>query len=280
MPEGPEVKITTDFLKSYVGKYLAGVYLKSGRYHKNKEIPGWILNQKHAKLIDVNCKGKFIYFTFQERESASTYYLFSTLGMTGMWTDKVTKHTRVSLSFLEKEDDDPNVDRKDLYFNDIRNFGTLKFVHTKKDLDKKLNSLGPDILKEEVDCQGFANRFLKKSNKTIAECLMNQSVISGVGNYLKAEILYASKISPNRLIKDITRDEWHKLYYETTAISKRSYKLGGATIENYRQPNGEKGLYSRRFAVYNQKSDPLGNEVIKETTLDKRTTHWVPSIQK
>jgi formamidopyrimidine-DNA glycosylase len=59
-----------------------------------------------------------------------------------------------------------------------------------------------------------------------------------------------------------------------------SYKTGGATIQNYRKPNGKKGLYSQRFAVYNQKTAPCGNKVIKEKTLDKRTTHWVPAIQK
>ena len=278
MPEGPEVKITTDFLKTYVGKYLDGVTLHSGRYEKKKEIPGWMCYSNLSKLIDVNCKGKFIYFTFKEGEKE--FYLFSTLGMSGMWTDKMTKHSRVSLSFLEKEDDYPNVDWEDLYFNDIRNFGTLKFVSDKKELDKKLKSLGPDVLTAEIDWQGFRNRFTKKQNKTIAECLMNQSVIAGVGNYLKAEILWNSKMSPNRLVKDITNDEWHDLYYNTLTQSQRSYKLGGATIESYRQPSGKEGLYSRRFAVYNQKTDPNGRTVIKETTADKRTTHWVPEIQK
>ena len=56
--------------------------------------------------------------------------------------------------------------------------------------------------------------------------------------------------------------------------------LGGATIATYRQPNGDEGLYNRRFAVYNQKTCPEGCNVIKEQTADKRTTHWVPEIQK
>jgi len=48
----------------------------------------------------------------------------------------------------------------------------------------------------------------------------------------------------------------------------------------YRDENNEKGLYSRRFMVYNHKTDPKGNKVIKETTADKRSTYWVPEIQK
>jgi formamidopyrimidine-DNA glycosylase len=273
MPEGPEVKITTDFLSNFIGKTFSNILILSGRYLK-KDIVGLDKVFLPAKIKEVNCKGKFIYFTLTSKVNDTCekyFYLFSTLGMTGMWSKKETKHSRFSICF----DDDTK-----LFYNDIRNFGTLKFVHSKKELDKKLKSLGPDILKEEIDCTGFKNRFLKKPNKTIAECLMNQSVISGVGNYLKAEILYASKVSPNRLVKDVTNDEWHDLYFNTHVQAARSYKLGGATIATYRQPNGDKGLYNRRFAVYNEKSDPLGNEVIKETTADKRTTHWVPAIQK
>ena len=273
MPEGPEVKTTTDFLKSFIGKQFHTFSILSGRYTK-KDIPGLEDVILPAKICDVSCKGKFIYFilSYKVNETCEKYfYLFNTLGMTGMWTDKKTKHSRFCLFF-----DDESI----LYFNDIRSFGTLKFVHSKKELDKKIKSLGPDVLSSDVTLQEFINCFIKKPNKTIAECLMNQSVISGVGNYLKAEILYCSRISPNRLIKDINDSEWTALHHNTVTQIRRSYKLGGATIETYRQPNGKEGLYSRRFAVYNESFDPLGNEVIKETTADKRTTHWVPAIQK
>ena len=269
MPEGPEVRTTTDFLTQFTGKVLTGYSILSGRYSKKGNIPGEDIVTLPAKFHAADCKGKFIYMTFTEGDHE--YYLFSTLGMTGMWSNTQHKHARFVMFFD---------DGTELYYNDIRNFGTLKFVNDKEVLSKKLKSLGPDVLTADIDWKGFRNRFVKKQNKTIAECLMNQSVISGVGNYLKAEILWNSKVSPNRLIKDITNNEWHNLYYNTFTQSKKSYKLGGATIESYRQPNGKEGLYSRRFAVYNQKTDPNGMVVIKEKTADKRTTHWVPEIQK
>ena len=67
---------------------------------------------------------------------------------------------------------------------------------------------------------------------------------------------------------------------ESFSITRVSYQLGGATLMTYRQPNGDEGLYNRRFAVYNQSTCPQGYKIIKETTADKRTTHWVPEIQK
>jgi formamidopyrimidine-DNA glycosylase len=109
---------------------------------------------------------------------------------------------------------------------------------------------------------------------------MNQSVISGIGNYLKAEILYAAKISPHRLCKDLTEEEIKLIAEKSFEITNASYQSGGATIMTYRDENNEKGLYSRRFMVYNHKTDPKGNKVIKETTTDKRSTYWVPEVQK
>tara|TARA_R110001592_G_scaffold17829_9_gene74633 strand:+ start:5681 stop:6490 length:810 start_codon:yes stop_codon:yes gene_type:complete len=269
MPEGPEVRTTTDFLSTFIGKDVKSFTVLSGRYTKKGGIPNASNVNLPATIKTVNCKGKFIYFTF--RNKGTDCHLFSTLGMTGMWTNIKTKHSRVVFVFN---------DESNLYYNDVRNFGTLKFVDSDSDLEKKLKSLGPDVLTDEINTELFISRFNSKLNKTIAECLMNQSVISGVGNYLKAEILYASRISPNRKVSEINKAEWNNLCFNTLEITKKSYNLGGATIESYRQPNGKEGLYSRRFAVYNQKTDPLGNNVIKEQTLDKRTTHWVPNIQK
>jgi len=269
MPEGPEVRITTDFLKSFENKGLTGLSVLSGRYAKKGGIPGKELCILPAKVIEVNCKGKFIYMTFASDKDV--FYLFSTLGMTGMWSGKQSKHARFVMFFD---------DGSEVYYNDVRNFGTLKFIDDKKVLDKKLKSLGPDILTTTIDDKDYKKRFTSKPNKTIAECLMNQSVVSGVGNYLKAEILYCSKVSPHRKVKDISDTEWTSLHSNTITQSRRSYKFGGATIANYRQPNGKEGLYNRRFAVYNQKTDPAGLKVIKEQTADKRTTHWVPEVQK
>jgi len=268
MPEGPEVKINVDFINSIVqSTKLVNIQILSGRYKKHGPFLGYRdLIEDKPTCTGVGCKGKFIYFNFDTGGS-----LWSTLGMSGVWQDKPTRHTRVSIE---------NHRGQTIYYNDVRNFGTLKYTRSAEELNKKLNSLGPDVLNSEVSNDMLKYCLLRKPNKTVAENLMNQSIISGVGNYLKAEILYASQVSPHRICKDLNDRDIKLLSEACYWLTRRSYKLGGATLSTYRQPSGKKGLYSRRFAVYNQKCDPLGNEVIKETTLDKRTTHWVPKIQK
>jgi len=113
MPEGPEVKITTDFLKKFIGKEFSNLAILSGRYAKKGEVPGLSDVFLPAKIVDVNCKGKFIYFTMQYKVNetcAKVFHMFSTLGMTGMWSQEKTKHSRFSILF-----DDETY----LYYNDV-----------------------------------------------------------------------------------------------------------------------------------------------------------------
>lgn len=270
MPEGPEVRRTTDGLSEcFLNREIELFEFSSGRYNKKDPVGYLDFCEDLPRLVTgVGCKGKFIYFLFADGGS-----LWNTLGMSGYWSNQPGNYCRATLSAS---------DHSTMFYNDMRNFGTFKFVNSQEELTKKLSSLGPDLLSEDVSLPDFRERLTKgkRADKTIAELLMNQSVVSGVGNYLKAEILYSCRMSPHRLCRDISDDEFESLLYASRSIMKLSYQTGGATIRNYRDTSGKNGMYNRRFAVYNQKLDPQGNEVVRETTLDKRTTHWVPSLQK
>ncbi len=269
MPEGPEVRRTVDGLTGhFLNKEIKGLVFHSGRY-KKKDFPGYLdMCEDLPKLVTgVGCKGKFIYFLFADGSS-----LWNTLGMSGYWSENIGKHPRAILAAT---------DNHTMFYNDMRNFGTFKYVNFQEDLDKKLASIGPDLLSEDVSFQQFKESLHRGRRylKPISQLLMDQSVVSGIGNYLKAEILYSTRISPHRLCKDITEDELQALLYASKSIMKLSYESGGATIRNYKDTSGKNGVYTRRFAVYNQKTDPLGYSVVREKTADKRTTHWVPELQ-
>ncbi len=268
MPEGPEVKrFGADLAKVISGKRIADIQVMSGRYTK-KPLPGLddLNNSLPTRVIGVGVHGKFLYWIMD-----NSYFLHSSLGMTGHWGRKLHKHSRVKILF----DDDSCV-----YYTDQRNFGTLKFVYGKAALTEKIDKLGPDMLSEDVTHFKFANRVRKKKNWTIAKAIMDQAVISGVGNYVKAEALWRAKLSPHRQVDTLTDIELYSLNDSIKSVLRDSYRSGGATIRSYKTFDGASGQYSRRFAVYNQKEDPNGLEVIKEKTTDGRTTHWVPKVQK
>lgn len=243
----------------------------TGRYTKSAP-EGFLDFAKNlpTKITNIRCKGKFIYF-----ETESGWSIWNTLGMSGSWVKTNSSspeedHLRVRFIFD---------DNYEVCFKDARNFGTLKFCPSANELIKKLKSLGPDVLAEDVSDQVFKTRIKKHLSKTLPEVLMDQKVISGVGNYIKAEALYLSKLSPHRTINSLSEDEISTLNKAISYIIRESYRSGGSTFRTYADFNGEVGSFSGRFMVYGQEKDPLGNDVKREETRDGRTTHWVPKIQ-
>ena len=261
MPEGPEVKKNAVALSRAVsGSDLLEFKVLSGRYTRNVLFG---LEDFRATLpcsiIGTGCHGKFMYIIFN-----NGWNLWSTLGMTGIWSKNKSKHTRACLS----------TSKGDVFFNDIRNFGTLKFVYGKHELLKKINSLGMDLLSEEVNEEFFISCLRKRDNKNICKVLMNQAVLAGVGNYIKAEALWISRIDPNCTVSDLEDFQLLELKYSIEQIMKSSYEYGGATFLTHSDFSGQKGEYTHRFLCYNRETDADGNAVIKSKTPDGRTTHW------
>jgi len=189
--------------------------------------------------------------------------------MTGSWNNLETKHTRIKIT---------TDDGLTLCFNDIRNFGTFR-IKFKKDLEKKLSSIGPDMLFDPPSAKDFIRILRKRDNKNICSALMNQNVVSGVGNYIKAESLWYSRINPHALIKNLTDVNLMTLRLSIIYVINKSYKEQGATIKSYYTFSGEEGSATKGFVVYGRQRDYNGHVVTKNTTPDQRTTHWVKSRQ-
>lgn len=292
MPEGPEVKRLVDQLQEVViEEELLEVRPLTGRYTKNP-IPGIDTISLPTIVKDINCKGKFIYWEFNNKQVA-----FTTLGMTGTWKTEPNKYARVLFRFKDL----------DLFYCDMRNFGTIKF--TKEDeLVKKLRSIGPDMLNNPCSLEQFLDILKHNENKNVCVFLMDQAKISGIGNIYKSESLYLSKINPLSKISDIKLEKRISLYYSILKVLRNSYELGGSTIRNYSDMFNNEGKYTR-FAsttqeivdarnkttfnhaqdteetmsgimVYGQSVDPFGNPVVKAKFGDGRSTFYVPEVQQ
>ena len=273
MPEGAEVRIISEGLSRNVGiRKITSITALSGRYTR-KQIPGLddfrtlIKEKGSVKVTGVGVKGKLIFWMLTDET-----FLLNTLGMTGDWSiDENHKYARVKFDF---NSGDP------VYFVDMRNFGTIKLIKGKRKFLEKLESLGPDMLNEDVTFENFSLSLDKKPHWTIARALMNQSIVAGVGNYVKAESLYRAKISPHRVIGSLSSSEMKSLNNAIKTVLRLAYVGRGASIRDYKDVDGNPGTATLEFMVYGLKKDPLGHKVIKEKTDDGRTTHWVPNIQK
>jgi formamidopyrimidine-DNA glycosylase len=178
------------------------------------------------------------------------------------------------------------------YFYDQLSFGTLKAVESDGSndrstvLDKKLKELGPDLLDETTTIELFTSQIRKKVNDTkpIGNVIVNQKIISGVGNYLRADALWMAKISPFRKVKDVKDDELDVLYKSLIGLiwGDYDYKTGvkkGYISKTLKLPND----YQRDFFIYRQDKDINDNIVKKEELYEgsqKRFIYWVDKIQK
>lgn len=287
MPEGPEVAIITRGLaKLLEGKSVNQICFTSNRF--KKKIPdGFTTLEKALPVIikSIKCKGKFIYWEF-----SNGTYMFNTLGLSGVWDKKKSKNVSMIVHYSDKpvkgvtksSIEDGSHKQGDLvYFDDVRNFGTIKFVGTKAELDAKLKTIGPDMLHDKTMTHDKFKGIIKKQNdKNITVVLMNQKVMSGVGNYLKSEVLYAAKVSPHRTCDTLKDAEIRRLYNEIRSKIKESFDLGGMSRRDYRDVNGNVGTYADKLEVYGKKKDKLGNEIKSITSKDNRTTFWVENVQK
>jgi formamidopyrimidine-DNA glycosylase len=169
-----------------------------------------------------------------------------------------------------------NFENKKLIFTDFRNFGTLIFTNDLQLLEYEINKLAPDIIDKTTTFKVIYDRIdnltLFQKNQRLEDIIIDQKIIvSGIGNYLKAEILYDAKINPLRKINNLTKEEWKSIYH---SIKKIIIKMLKALKSN--DPN----KYMNSMKIYSRKVDQFGNKIKTHKTKTGRTTYYVPQIQK
>jgi formamidopyrimidine-DNA glycosylase len=275
MPEGPEVMVLTKTLNNLVkNKTLTKIKILSGGKYEDKSPKNYIAFTKELplKILSVKNKGKLMYWEF-----SNGMFMVNHLNMTGIWTiGEKLKHSALEFKINNKINKD-NKDNKDneliLYYIDIRRFGRIEFTYDKK----FLNDLGPDVF--YLDLKEFIKIAKTKPRTNITKFLMDQKNISGIGNYLKSEILYEAKISPHKNVEDLSEIELKNIYDAIKKIIKISLDWKGMSMKDFKDIDGTKGEFQNFLKVYNLKKDINGNIIKKEKTKDGRSTYWVPILQ-
>lgn len=270
MPEGPEAKTVVRGLNELVeNRWITAVKPVGGRY-LNKNIPGLLkefIDSSHP-VTRIWRHGKAIVF-----DLSTNNHIIVTLGMTGKFSLNREKHAAVEFVYGDAHE------KRSFYFVDQRRFGTVRIVSADK-LMSTLPKVGWDPLDDDIDVDrvSIALKSIKKPT-VIASALLEPSVISGIGNYLRAEILYAVGMSPWKKCDELSEDQVKRLCEESQRISRRSYELGGNTIENFVDLSGGSGKFFNELKVYAKRTDPEGNEVLAEKSPEGRTIHWCPAKQ-
>jgi len=211
MPEVVEVCLTALWLnKKLKGKWITDMNIISGRYKRNPlKGKATFIKNNPFKIVKVDSKGKFLWFELEIDKKK--YYILNRFGLTGEWSFIDNVHSRIRFQ----------IDNKSfVYFNDMRNFGTIQITDNIEDLNYELEKMAPDLLKESFTNQQFYNRIkyyitnsadnliMVRANQPIIKILMDQTILgSGLGNYLSVEVLHSCKISPYKKLKEFYNDK-------------------------------------------------------------------------
>jgi formamidopyrimidine-DNA glycosylase len=146
--------------------------------------------------------------------------------------------------------------------------------------------IGPDVMEHDTTLNIFEKCLTLSKNleKEIGIVLMDQIVISGIGNYLRSEILYLSKINPFRKVKLLSKLDIKKIYKYTKMLTWGQYNRTKAIQYGYMDNKTKLAIdHQQIFFVYKQDKDIYGNKVVIKELYQgsqKRFIYYVPSIQK
>jgi len=240
MPELPEVET----VRKELSAVLTGQRIESAAVYCNRlrnPIPdSFAADVAGLTVHEVQRRGKYL-IILTDKEKA----LLIHLGMTGKLLLKskdsqLEKHDHIVFDFADKK----------LVYNDIRRFGVVA-LYDKDSLYriKALREMGQEPLSD--DFTGDSLRASLKGRKApIKICLLDQTVIAGLGNIYVCEALFKAGISPLRQGDSLTEKESELLCYYIKEILSESVKAGGTTFRDYRHSDGSKGEFVSHLSVY------------------------------
>ena len=181
-----------------------------------------------------------------------------------------TKHTRLIID-LE--------DGTRIFFDDVRKFGYVRALSKESlvlwDFWQKL---GPDPF--EMTSKEFASLLSGRSGN-IKSLILNQQLVSGIGNIYADEGLFRAKIHPQQRTRDLSAIELEKLHGCMVDVLEESIKFCGSSIRDYRTANGDVGSFQNKFYVYNRAGEQCKNcdTIISKVTVAGRTTNFCSCCQ-
>jgi len=287
MPELPEVEV----VKKSLERKLKNLTIKEVFINNNKlryKINNKELSKiKGLKIISVRRRSKYLLINLEKNIT-----ILAHLGMTGkFFIFEKNKKYKTSFYYSLKKNDSKHDHLTfflskgfKLIYNDVRKFGFIKLFESQNIYKcNHLKFLGPEPLNKDFNKNYISNYFLNKKTKA-KNLLMNQKFIAGLGNIYCNEILFLCKISPNRIVKKINKQESEKIVKFTKKIIKKSISQGGSSIKNFASAEGESGNFQQEFNVYNREKKKCKTKkctgIIKKISISGRSSFFCPRCQK
>lgn len=274
MPELPEVETVKRVLEPQItGRKIVGIEVRNPQVIARPGAEEFCAALAGQTIAGMGRRGKFLKIMFESGDAVVLH-----LRMTGNlllaprgWPEE--KHTH--LVFILG-------DGSELRYSDVRRFGRFWLLRAgEMDDFTGAQKLGLEPFDKALTAKYLQNAFAK-SKRAVKDCLLDQSVIAGIGNIYSDEILFAGKIRPDRTAESLARTEWARLarliperlsyFLEKNAISAEDYLIGKG--EDYRN--------TPYLQVYGHAGErcPVCGETLQKTVVAGRGSVYCPKCQK
>ena len=276
MPELPEVETVRRGLHHLItGFRITAAHDLHPRALKPESIaPLHTLNG--AKITGTNRRGKFMWITLNR-----PYVLVAHLGMSGQFLihqKNRPKAAHIRAQFQLKKP----LRNLELVFNDQRTFGWLSIEELTNNVPTSAQHIAPDPFDSLFDKGATVKNYLRRNIK-IKTALLNQEIMSGVGNIYADETLWRAKVHPETLTSELSPKKIASIIDYATEVMSEAIKQGGTSFDDlYINVNGESGFFEQSLAAYGQEGEPCPRcgTPIKRITFGARSSHFCPRCQK
>lgn len=275
MPELPEVETVRRFLeKSLVNeKILGATVLYAPLVRTDKDEFSAFFSSKRT-VLGISRRGKYLLIHLEGGKVLLVHLrmegkLYTVPSLEGNLDKYVTAYF-------------PLESGKFLLFHDVRKFGTMSlYGESGADSSKELKDLGPDPTLP-VDLSYFYKGLQKRKNLNSKEALLDQTLLSGIGNIYADEILFKSQINPFRKADSLTEEEASRILESASEILKAAVTRHGSTIRSYHPAPGESGDEQKYLAVYGREEKPckVCGTKLKKLFVNGRGTTFCPHCQR
>ncbi len=279
MPELPEVETVRAGLAKYVtGKRI----LQAADFHPRAVKPTSIAPISSiigSKIKGVNRRGKFLWLTLDRPVAVVAH-----LGMSGQLLVQpkdapAHKHMRASFLLSGRS---LSQKQNEIRFVDQRTFGWVSIEEYVGDVPTSVAHIAVDPFEQGFDLATVVSRIrLRKS--AIKPTLLNQEIVSGIGNIYADEALWRAKIHPEIICEDLSIAEVKRLINCAIDVMSEAIAAGGTSFdEQYKNVNGESGYFERSLAVYGQEGEPCPRcgSAIRRIAFANRSSHFCQRCQR
>lgn len=272
MPEIAEVETVRNTLK----KRILNKPIKSVNVRYTKMIESNLEEFKKVlvgrSFLDIKRRGKWLIFDLGD------YYLLSHLRMEGKYfiknhEEELNKHEHVIITFT---------DNTDLRYHDTRKFGRMNLIK-KEELAtaEEIAKQGLEPGDKNLTAKYLVDKF-KKKRLPIKTVLLDQTIISGLGNIYANEVLFAAGIDPLKKACDVSLEEASRIVTESNRIIKAAIKMGGTTIKSYTSSLGVTGRFQQYLCVHKREGMPClkCGTTILNMKVNGRSTYFCPKCQE